>query len=62
MFWYGAFGAVLSVAIRAGVADLRSPAAADEIVCSAVPFVDMGHIDQRCRIAPEFFRQSSDLP
>jgi hypothetical protein len=60
--WYGAFGAVLSEAIRAGVTDLRSPAAADEIAYSAITFVDMGHIDQRPRIAPELFRQPGDLP
>jgi hypothetical protein len=35
MFWNGAFDAVLTVAIRTGVADLRTPAPADEIAYSA---------------------------
>ena len=31
MFWYGAVGVFLRVAIRTGVADLREPAAVDQI-------------------------------
>jgi hypothetical protein len=61
MFWYGAVGVFSSVAIRTGVADLREPAAADEIANLTISRVDLRHADQRHRIAPEFFRQSSDL-
>jgi hypothetical protein len=61
MFWNGAFRAVVSVAIRTGVADLRVPAAADEAANLTIKRVDLLHVDQRHRIAPEFVRQSSDL-
>src|ERR1700678_2787358 len=61
MFWNGAFRAVVSVAIRTGVADLQWPAAADEAANLTIKRVDLRHVDQRHRIAPEFLRQSSDL-
>ena len=44
------------------MADLRLPAAADQIADSAVTAIDMSHADQRRRIAAELFRQASELP
>jgi hypothetical protein len=61
MFWYCAVGVFLSVAICTGVANLREPAAADEIANLILTRVDLRHADHPYGITAEFFRQSSDL-